>query len=92
MAWRENQAFESMALHDFAGPGLNIGGGDRPEQVKGIHVSAGFFSVFGARPALGRSFTRMKIDPLDRALRWSATSFGRLATAAIRRLSAECST
>jgi putative ABC transport system permease protein len=57
MAWRENHVFESMTLYDFAGPGLNIGGGDRPEQVKGIHVSAGFFSVFGARPALGRTFT-----------------------------------
>jgi putative ABC transport system permease protein len=57
MAWRENHVFESMTLYDFAGPGLNIGGGDRPEQVKGIHVSAGFFSVFGAKPALGRTFT-----------------------------------
>lgn len=56
MAWKQNQAFESMTLYDFAGPGFNISGGDHPEQVKGIHVSAGFFAVFGARPALGRTF------------------------------------
>src|SRR5207237_544672 len=52
MTWRDNHVFESMALYDFAGPGLNLGGGDRPEQVKGIHVSAGFFNVFGVKPAL----------------------------------------
>ena len=58
MAWRRSQAFDSMALYDFVGPGLNLGGGDRPEQVKGVHVSADYFRVFGVAPALGRSFTQ----------------------------------
>ena len=31
-------------------------GGDRPEQVKGIHVSYEFFHLFGAPVALGRTF------------------------------------
>ena len=33
MAWRKSQAFDSMAIYDFFGPGLNLGGGDRPEQI-----------------------------------------------------------
>jgi putative ABC transport system permease protein len=57
MAWKKNnQAFESMVLYDFSGPGMNLGQGDHPEQVKAIHVSAEYFAVFGVAPALGRSF------------------------------------
>lgn len=55
--WRQNDVFESMCAYDFAGPGMNLGSGDRPEQVKGIHVSSEFFSVFGVAPTLGRTFT-----------------------------------
>ncbi len=56
-AWKKgNQVFESIAAYDFAGPGLNLGGGDVPEQVKGIHVSSEFFAVFGVSPVLGRIF------------------------------------
>ena len=58
MAWRRSQAFDSMAIYDFVGPGLNLGGGDRPEQVKGVHVSAGYFRVFGISPSFGRTFTQ----------------------------------
>ncbi len=58
MAWKENtQAFQFICLYDFAGPGLNVSGGSMPEQVKGIHVSAGYFPVFGAKPAIGRVFS-----------------------------------
>ena len=32
-------------------------GGDRPEQVKGIHASADYFAVFGAPITLGRAYT-----------------------------------
>jgi putative ABC transport system permease protein len=57
MAWKKaNQTFQAMALYDFSGPGLNLGSGDRPQQVKGIHVSAEYFQVFGASPSLGRTF------------------------------------
>ena len=34
--WKRNDVFEAITAYDFAGPGMNIGGGDRPEQVKGI--------------------------------------------------------
>src|SRR5579864_7963473 len=57
MAWRKNnQVFEALTIYDFSGPGLNLGAGDRPEQVKGIHVSGDYFRVFGVVPALGRTF------------------------------------
>ncbi|HXM43191.1 MAG TPA: ABC transporter permease [Bryobacteraceae bacterium] len=56
-AWKKNDVFEAMAAYDFAGPGMNVGGSDHPEQVKGIHVSSEFFRVFGVSPVLGRTFT-----------------------------------
>jgi putative ABC transport system permease protein len=57
MAWKKNnQVFESMAIYDFSGPGLNLGVSDHPEQVKGIHVSAEYFRVFGVTLAQGRTF------------------------------------
>ncbi len=56
MAWRENHVFEAMALYDQSGPGLNIGTGDRPEQVRASHVSQEYFKVFGVAPLMGRTF------------------------------------
>ena len=64
VAWRQaGAAFDGMTAYDFAGPGLNIGGTDIPEQVKGIHVSAEFFPVFGAVPAIGRVFSAEEDRP-----------------------------
>jgi predicted permease len=57
MTWARTQSLDAIAAYDFAGPGLNLSGSDRPEQIKGIHVSASYFAVFGARTALGRTFT-----------------------------------
>ncbi len=54
---QQTQVFDSVAAYDFAGPGINLTGGDRPEQVKGIRVSADYFRVFGAPLSLGRTFT-----------------------------------
>jgi putative ABC transport system permease protein len=56
--WRaQTDVFDSVAAYDFSGPGINLTGGDRPELIKGIHVSADYFRVFGAPVALGRTFT-----------------------------------
>jgi len=52
----------------LAGPGINLTGGDRPEQVKGIHVSAGYFGVFGTPLAMGRTFTDEEDRPGGRKL------------------------
>jgi putative ABC transport system permease protein len=56
--WRtQTSALQDVSAYDFGGPGLNIGGGERPEQAKGIHVSHEFFRLFGVPVALGRPFT-----------------------------------
>ena len=56
---RRNHVFESMALFDSAGRGYNLsahGSTREAEQVSGLRVSAGFFSVLGVQPFLGRTF------------------------------------
>jgi predicted permease len=56
-AWRrQTQVLEDVSAYDPGGPGLNLSGGDRPEQLKGIHVSYEFFHLFGAQAAIGRTF------------------------------------
>ena len=57
MAWRRNQAFEAMTLYGQSGPGMNLGSGGHPEQVKSLQASAGFFKVFGVSPLIGRTWT-----------------------------------
>src|SRR5580704_3392625 len=55
--WREQtQVFQDVAAYDEGGPGVNLTGGDRPEQLKGVHVSASFFPLFGASMSAGRAF------------------------------------
>jgi putative ABC transport system permease protein len=62
--WREQTlVFQAVAAYDFAGPGINLTGGDRPEQVKGIHASASYFEVFGAPVVLGRVYTAEEDRP-----------------------------
>jgi len=63
-AWRgQTQALEDVSAYDPGGPGLNLSGGDRPEQLKGIHVSYEFFHLFGAQAAIGRTFTAAEDRP-----------------------------
>ena len=58
MAWRDlTQVFEDASLYDLGVGRMNMTGGDRPEQISGIHVSANYFQLFGARVARGRTFT-----------------------------------
>ncbi|HWF47032.1 MAG TPA: ABC transporter permease, partial [Bryobacteraceae bacterium] len=63
MIWRHNSVFSSMTIYDFAGPGMNITSGDRPEQIKGIHVSKDYFKVYGIGPVIGRTFTASEDSP-----------------------------
>jgi predicted permease len=63
MLWRQQtSALQDVAAYDFGGPGYNLTG-DRPEQVHGIHVTQGYFSLFGATPMLGRTFTPQEDSP-----------------------------
>ena len=65
--WRaQTQVLEDVSAYDTGGPGLNVSGGDRPEQLKGIHVSHEFFRLFGAQTAVGRTFTPAEDRPQER--------------------------
>ena len=62
--WRQQTSvFQQVAAYDFGGAGLNITGGDHPEQVQGIHVSADYFAMFGAPLVAGRTFTAAEDSP-----------------------------
>ena len=64
MVWQKsNQTFSALTMYDFSGPGMNLGQGDHPEQIKAIHVTAGYFTVFGVSPALGRTFLAQEDSP-----------------------------
>ncbi len=67
--WRaQTQVFDAVTAYDFSGPGINVTGGERPEQLKGVRVSADYFRVFGAPVALGRTFTQDEDRPGGPAL------------------------
>jgi predicted permease len=55
--WRaQNQTFDDMTL--FSWPqSFNLSGAGEPEHVLGIYTQANFFSVLGATPLRGRTFT-----------------------------------
>ena len=59
---RQTNVFKEVVAYDNAGPGFNLTGG-RPEQVHGIHVTEGYFRVYGAPVALGRTFTPQEDTP-----------------------------
>src|SRR5262249_31683945 len=62
--WKEEtQVFQDISAYDQGGPGINLTGGDRPEQLKGIHVSSSFFQLFGARVVAGRTFSAEEDRP-----------------------------
>lgn len=63
MAWRKSNSFEAMAAYDFGSISLNLGTGDRPNPVNGMHATADFFRVFGVSPILGRTFTPQEDMP-----------------------------
>src|SRR3954451_22905118 len=47
--WREQiGVYGNIRAYDFGGLGLNLAGGSYPEQVKGLHVTAIYFKLFGA--------------------------------------------
>jgi predicted permease len=63
MAWTHNGVFAETTLYDEMGLNLTLGTGDPPIQLKTLHVSRGFFGVFGEGPVLGRVFDRVEDLP-----------------------------
>jgi len=62
--WRQQTSiFQHVAGYDEGGAGLNLTGGDNPEQVQGVHVTADFFALFGTPVLAGRTFTAAEDSP-----------------------------
>jgi predicted permease len=59
---QQTTVFQDVAAYDWGGPGYNLTG-DRPEQVRGVHVTQGYFRLFGAPVILGRTFTAKEDSP-----------------------------
>jgi putative ABC transport system permease protein len=59
---RQTAIFKEVVAYDNAGPGFNLTG-SRPQQVHGIHVTEGYFRVYGAPVAMGRTFTAQEDSP-----------------------------
>ena len=63
-AWRQQtQVFDAVAAYNSGGPGVNLTGGDKPEQLNGVRASAGYFPVFGVPMLMGRPFTAEEDRP-----------------------------
>jgi len=53
--WKnQNTVFTGISAYTFAG--FNLEGGDTPQRIQGMNVSANFFDVLGVKPTLGRAF------------------------------------
>jgi putative ABC transport system permease protein len=58
MLWRDQtDILEEPAAYDFGGARVNLTGGESPEQLRGMHVSAKFFVLDGIQLIAGRTFT-----------------------------------
>ena len=55
--------FQQVAAYDFGNVSLNITGGDHPQQLRAVHVSADYFALFGAPVVAGRTFTQAEDSP-----------------------------
>src|SRR6266481_2752739 len=51
----QTRSFEQMAAYGF--DSFNVGGGERPEAIRGAAVAPGFFSILRVQPVLGRTFS-----------------------------------
>ncbi len=60
---QQTEIFQFVAAYDRGVALLNLTGGDNPEQVPGVHVTADYFSLFGARVVAGRTFTAAEDSP-----------------------------
>src|SRR5437868_1022036 len=60
---QQTSIFDSVAGYDQGGSGLNLTGGNDPEQVQGIHVTADYFRLFGAPVLAGWTFTAAEDSP-----------------------------
>jgi predicted permease len=64
VVWQEQkQVFQEIAAYTYPASAVNLTGGDSPEQVKALRVSAGYFQLFGAPIKIGRTFSAQEDQP-----------------------------
>jgi predicted permease len=63
--WRQEmrRLVSAIAAYQVSDPGVSLTGGDRPEHLRAVHVSAGYFDVFGATARFGRTFSTSEDQP-----------------------------
>ena len=62
--WQQQSGiFQQVAAYDLGGAGMNLTGGDHPEQLLAMHVTDGYFALFGAPVVAGRTFTAAEDSP-----------------------------
>ncbi len=62
--WRQQtDVFGDIAAYEYNGADYNLTGGDYPEQVRAIRISANYFRLLGAPVVLGRTFTPAEDQP-----------------------------
>ncbi len=59
---QQTRVFQDVSAYDFGGHGINLTGGT-PERVHALHVTEGYFRLFGAPILLGRTFTTQEDSP-----------------------------
>ena len=60
---QQSSIFQCVAGYDQGGAGLNLTGGNDPEQVQGVHVTVDYFRLFGAPILAGRTFSSAEDSP-----------------------------
>jgi putative ABC transport system permease protein len=69
LAWRDQQqSFENVAVVDRTSSSFALSGNGEPERIRGVRVSANFFSVFGVPPLKGRGFRPEEDHPGEPAV------------------------
>jgi putative ABC transport system permease protein len=53
----QTRILEAFCVHDIGNLRVSLTGGDVPEQLRGMHVSADFFQLVGIQLVAGRTFT-----------------------------------
>jgi predicted permease len=61
--WEMRHLVEAIAAYQVSDPGVSLTGGDRPEHLRAMHVSAGYFDAFGVHARAGRTFSGMEDRP-----------------------------
>ena len=67
---------KSVDIASFTDTNFNLTGGEQPERIAGLRVSASLFSMLGVNPMRGRWFAPQEDKPGRGAFSYSATAFG----------------